>query len=283
LKLSGQWLRGLERLESAIGIFAGCHGARWEVESAQTLIHDSLLWMGEWNRLTRELPSRRQGAEQRGDLFAAAYVTARMSPVLHMAADRVDQARAEVATSLTRWTKRLFNLQHRFAVCTWIDIDLYTGDPASAARRLAAAWPALRGMLLGYQFGRIEMVFYRARIALALAASGDRAALGRARRDARRLARERAAWADALAQLVFATITRASGDTHTAVIELERAEIALRASQMNHFAAAAQFRRGHLVGGDAGRRLIEAASEWMRGQQMMNPARLADLLTPGPW
>jgi hypothetical protein len=52
---------------------------------------------------------------------------------------------------------------------------------------------------------------------------------------------------------------------------------------MNHLAAAAQYRRGGLIGGDEGRALASAASAWMQDQKIVNPARMADLLAPGSW
>jgi eukaryotic-like serine/threonine-protein kinase len=281
LKLSGRFQRAVEQLGEALDSFAACQGVRWEVETAQNLILDSRLWMGEWSRLTSELPGRRHAAEQRGDLFAAAYLMARTSPFLRLAADRIDDSAAEVTASLTQWTKRFFNLQHRYALCTWIDIDLYTGNPKRADERLTAAWPALRGILFVFQFARIEMIFYRARIALAGAC--DAAALRRAERDARRLSTERAAWADALSLLIRATVAQARGEVSQAVETLQLAETALRDCHIHHHAAAAQYRRGGLIGGAEGRGLVEAATEWMRHQQIVNPARMVNLLAPGRW
>jgi serine/threonine protein kinase len=283
LKVNGRWKEGTERLERAITIFSGCKGARWEVETAQTLIHDALYWMGEWSRLARELPARRQEAEQRGDLYSATHVAARLSPIVHMAADRIEDARREAETGLANWTKRHYHLQHRWGVCTGVDIDLYTGNIAEAARRLNDAWPALRAIMFLFQNGRIEMLFYRARIALALAAGGDLKALRRANSDARRLYRERAPWATALAQLVRATVSLADHKVDLVAARLEVVEASLRLCHMNHYAAAARYRRGKLIGGDAGRGLAESAVEWMHAQSMVNPARLVELLAPGPW
>ncbi|HEY3147180.1 MAG TPA: hypothetical protein VGJ75_12560, partial [Dongiaceae bacterium] len=259
LKVNGRWKEGVERLESAISLLNACTGVRWEMETAQTLIHDALYWMGEWSRLAHELPARRHEAEQRGDLYSVTHVAARLSPVLHMAADHLQQARAEADAGLTQWTKRGFHLQHRWAVCTGIDLDLYAGNAAAAAERLSAAWPSLRGILFLFQNGRIEMLFYRARIALALAAAGNTAALGRALGDARRLDRERADWASALAQLIRATVAQCEGDTASTIVQLKRAEAMLRRCDMNHYAAAARFRCGQLAGGAAGEQLMRAA------------------------
>ncbi len=46
-------------------------------------------------------------------------------------------------------------------------------------------------------------------------------------------------------------------------------------------AAAAQRRRGQLLDGEEGRRLVEAADSWMAGQLVRNPARMTAMLAPG--
>jgi hypothetical protein len=125
------------------------------------------------------------------------------------------------------------------------------------------------------------MLFYRARIALAGAC--DAAALRRAEGDARRLSKERAAWAEALALLIRATVAQARGEKSQAVEKLQSAETALRECHIHHHAAAAQYRRGALIGGDQGRALVDAATEWMLRQQIANPARMVNLLAPGRW
>jgi hypothetical protein len=47
------------------------------------------------------------------------------------------------------------------------------------------------------------------------------------------------------------------------------------------YAAAARYRRGKLLGGDAGRALEDAARSWMAGQGVVNPARMVALHAPG--
>ena len=65
LKLSGRFPRTIQQLGSALDKFEGCPGVRWEVETAQNLMHDSRLWMGEWSQLSSDLPQRRQAAGDR--------------------------------------------------------------------------------------------------------------------------------------------------------------------------------------------------------------------------
>ena len=52
---------------------------------------------------------------------------------------------------------------------------------------------------------------------------------------------------------------------------------------MAHYAAAAQYRRGQLVGGDEGHAQITAAPEWFKAQEVVNIERMVCLLAPGDW
>ena len=56
-----------------------------------------------------------------------------------------------------------------------------------------------------------------------------------------------------------------------------------RQPDMALHAACARRRLGELTGGDEGRTLIAAANEWMRGQEIKNPERMAAVIAPGKW
>jgi tetratricopeptide (TPR) repeat protein len=287
-KLNGRWQEGIERLEAAIATFAACRGVRWEIETADTLRYDAMYWMGDWNRMGRELPTRRSDAEQRGDRYTINTVSIRFGPVLHMAADQYDRARKEFDDACQLLPEGAFVLLRRLEVCSGIDLELYGGHAAAASQRLTDAWPKLASMCRVWQNGRIEMLFYRARIALALAARSNgpeqaEQALARAAADADTLAPE-APWADALASLVRAAVEHARGQHPQASIDaLASARKKLADCRMHHFAAAADFRRGMLMNNEQGRDLVASASDWMHSQNMTNPSRMADLLAPGPW
>jgi hypothetical protein len=286
-KATGNWKEGVERLETSMSTFAACTGVRWEIESAQMLRHDALYWMGEWDKLARELPARLAEAVQRGDQYSITHVVARFSPVLSMAADQLERARKEVDDS-RRHLPKGFHLQHRLEVCARVDVELYGGNPAAATDCLNEAWPKLQPMMRVWQNGRIEMLFYRARIALALAAqlrneSSKQHALTRAHDDAAMLDTD-APWAAALASLVRAAVDHARRqDTDATIAALEACGQELRACHMHHYAAAADYRRGVLIGNEAGRDLVKSASDWMTAHNMSTAAKMADLLAPGPW
>ena len=176
-------------------------------------------------------------------------------------------------------------MQHRAALCTWLDIELYDGRPEKASARLGDAWPALRGTLALFQNGRIEAQFYRARIAWRWPPQGSVTRLTEATHVARRLSREgAAAYATALARsYTRRSRRRANGRAEEALAQVALAERQLVECDMELYAAAARYRRGRLMGGDTGRELSDAALTVMREEGIINTGRMIELLTPGPW
>jgi hypothetical protein len=206
-----------------------------------------------------------------------------LSAIAHLAADEPERARVDAITGLARWPSGHFDLQHRWEVCSLIEADLYTGRGADAWDRLRVAWPRLRWTLQAFQNARIEMRFFRARIALARAADGETAFLREAARDAERLEREDAIWASALARLVRASVAATGGQIDSAVSQLSAAGRALDEAGMRHYAAAAAYRRGQLLGGDEGRTLLNGAAAFFAEQRVVNAERIANFLAPGRW
>jgi tetratricopeptide (TPR) repeat protein len=278
-KVWGRWAVARSLLEHAVEQLMPCPGVRWEIETGRTMLHDALFWMGEWQRLFAEIPARRQEAEECGDLYSATHVAVRLGAIAWLAADQPERARAEAIAGMARWPSGHFDLQHRWEVCSLTEADLYAGRAAEAWERLRLARPRLRWTLYVFQNARIEMRFLRARTALARAA-GERAFLPVAAREAGRLEREDAPWAGALAALVRAATLVAS--TELAVPAFAAAESALAGTGMAHYAAAARYRRGQLLGGDAGRALIGDARAALALRGIVDPERMVNMLAPLP-
>jgi serine/threonine protein kinase/tetratricopeptide (TPR) repeat protein len=282
-KVVGRWALAREHLERAIEKLAPLPRVRWEVETARTLLHDTLFWMGDWKRLFSEMPARRQEAEDCGDLYSATHVAVRLNAIAFLAADEPDRARVEATAGMARWPSQRFDLQHRWEVCSLIEADLYSGRAVDAWERLHAAWPRLRWTIHAFQNARIEMCFFRARIALARAADGEPRYLDKAVADASRLEREQAGWASALARLVRASVSVTRGDRGEAVSQLGAAERALLDADMAHYAAAARYRRGQLLDNHEGRELLADATRFFQAQTVVNVPRITNLLAPGRW
>jgi hypothetical protein len=148
-----------------------------------------------------------------------------------------------------------------------------------------AQWPLLAGsFLLRVQQIRVFLVYLRGRCALA--AAGQSAAesarlISAAEKDAARLDREQMPWSAGLAALVHAGVATARGDAERAKECFGLAADLLDKVSMSLHAAAARRRHGLLLGGDAGRLLVDQADGWMAEQTVQNSERLANMFAPG--
>lgn len=143
-------------------------------------------------------------------------------------------------------------------------------------------------MLMRVQYIRIESLYHRAAAALGVAA-GDvtvnrrNALLKIAEADARSIQREHMAWSNPLALLLHAAVAAARKNRQAAADLLRDAEAGFDAADMGLYAAAVRRRRGELMPGEDGARLIEAADAWMLRQKVRNPARMTAMVAPGKW
>ena len=97
-KVLGRWVLARAHLERAIEQLTPCRGVRWEIETARTLLHDTLFWMGDWKRLFNEIPGA--AARSRG-LRRSLQRDARRGAsgaIAHTCGRRADRARAEAIT-----------------------------------------------------------------------------------------------------------------------------------------------------------------------------------------
>ncbi len=147
-------------------------------------------------------------------------------------------------------------------------------------------WPhILRWGIRSIQIVFIETLHFQARLALSLAQNQRTASpfLKIAEKNARKIKREKVAYGDGWAELILAGVEATRGRTTSAISHLRSAEIKLAEADMKLYAAAASRRRGELLLGDEGSELIRKSEDWMRAQNIKNPARMADMLAPGGW
>jgi serine/threonine protein kinase len=282
----GEWRSARERCDQAETIFRDrCTNVSWEINTAHTFALWSLLWMGDVREFSRRVTVLVSEAQERGDLFATtAFRTAR-AQYAFPAADDPAGGRREVEDAMGRWSHELgFQLPHWWEMFALGNLDLYEGGDAAYRRHERSGRALAQSMLLRIQGLRLESRHARARgvLAAAVALPSRRAELlTEAEAIAGRITKERMPWSDALAMLVTAAIAHGRGrDVESASI-LERAATALDACDMKLFAALARRRRGAIVGGDEGRALIAATDARMRAQKIVNPPRMAAMLTPG--
>src|SRR5207247_2562923 len=241
-------LRGCEAAEQQFR--ERCIGVMWEINTAHYYVLSSLYYLGELARLARRAPARLREAQQIGDLYAAADVAAGRPIVAWLAPDDVTGAREAYRDAISQWSHQSFHLQHYLSLIAEGQLDLYTGDAERAWIRVSLRWPALkRSQLLRIQVIRVEALHLRARSALA-AAQGRRGEwehqLESAARDGRRIAAERMAWAQPIADLILASVHAIQRDEPGAALLTERALTGFEGAGLLAFAMAARRRLGEL-------------------------------------
>jgi hypothetical protein len=251
--------------------------------TAQRFLLYALMNLGEIAELRRRLPLVLATAREQGNRYLTTDLRTAMN-IAWLIDDDPERARAEVDEAMREWSQESFVLQHYYALQARTHVDLYTGDGPSAWTRVEEQWPAMKGsLLLRIQTVRIEAWYFRARSAIAAAASGEDASslLSVADRAARRIDGERMAWSAPVASLLRAGTARMRGQVDRADTHLSEAVNAFERVDMHLLTAVARRRLGELRGGDEGRRLVREADAWMTRQRIAEPRRIARMLAPG--
>ncbi len=260
-----------------------CVGAWMEIDVAQAHTFLSLYYTGELRELARRVPLRVQEAKDHDDFFAVADAMGRPN-ILWLAADDVPGARQALGGIRHPEAVRGFDWRDYLRLFAECQIDLYAGEGHRAWDRIASQWSQLAAStVMRLQSTRLEAFHLRARCALA---AGERERDPRrylkvANRDARRIARERMAWALPLVDLVLAACADARADRAAALPLMARAVSGFKAAGLAAYEAAAQYRYASLLSGTEEREVRARADVWMTSQGVVNPARIAGMLAPG--
>ena len=273
--LEGRFAQARELCDEAVAIYRGrCRGVGWEVASAQIFSLWAAHYLGAYREIAARLPALIKEADAREDRYDATNLRTSHTNTVWLAADRPDEARAQIEYAAKQWLPRTFQMPHYYVLHALAQNELYAGAAGAAYKRAAEGWPLMqKAHLLGMPFIRAEMSFLRARCALALGK------LDVARRDAKHLDGEQAPWTSALASLLRAGIAAGSG-ARTAAALYDEAATALAAVDMRLHATIARRRRGLLLGGTAGHELVTAADHWMDEQGIRAPDRMMTLFAP---
>ena len=172
-----------------------------------------------------------------------------------------------------------FHLQHWYSVRAHAEIGLYRGALGPIANWRRTLGELSRSLLVRIQTVRSEAVWLSGRLLCAQAAAGIyvRRSLAEANACARRLERERVAYASVWGHLLRAVVTE---DADARVAELRHAVKAAEANDQHLCAAAARVRLAELVAGDEGIALRAQAGTWMAGEGIRNPQRLIEVMAP---
>ncbi len=280
----GRWESARAFAERAEQMFLELGGVPWELVAAQQFQAQASYFLGDVPELARRSRLFLDRARERGNLFATLFFRLGLSNLRWLAEDDVSGAEQAVEEAVREGPQEEFAAFPYWTMVARSHIQLYLGRPDRAWAVVAKQWPLVASSGTPRVRGvRITIQDLRARCALAVAAStADRARfVAIAERAVRRLVRERLPWSDALALLLRASVSAASGDTPDVLEGLQRAAAAFEAAKMALHAQVAQRRLGEALGGDEGRSLVATADEWMRGQGIRDTTRFTAVFAPG--
>ncbi|HNJ41728.1 MAG TPA: hypothetical protein PKZ53_14635, partial [Acidobacteriota bacterium] len=256
------------------------------IENVVTWGLRSLFYQGDVNQLREKLPKYLVIGKARDNLLMLTNLGTYVVYLNHLVEDRPEVALDELERTSNLWSQHSFHSHDYWKLIGKSEIGLYDSNPGPAWAEMNTRWPKI----LGWGIRSIQMVFIetlhaQARLALSMAQHqrNANAFLKIAENHARKIKREKIAYGDGWAELIFAGIEATRGRTAAAISHLHSAEIKLAGADMRLYATAASRRRGELLANDEGKELINRSEAWMIGQQIKNPARMADMLAPGKW
>jgi hypothetical protein len=278
----GSWSEGEAACCSAESVFKNRAGARFELGSARAFRVWSAMMCGRFREVLELVPKYVDEAEERGDLYSATYQMTGFSNVAWLSRDDVAEARRRLALVEERWPPAEFDVPRYMNLMAAAHIELYDGTGATAYRRVLRDWRSLRwGVAFRAQITRFGMRFARGLSALAAFDTGAGVGLLHdAAGCAAAIARERVAWSTCFAEILRFGVALRRGRPARAVEHLERAERLAETTEMHLHQAVVRHRRGELVGGDEGRKLVRFARAYMDEQRIVNPQRMLDMLSP---
>ncbi len=284
--MEGRWQDAFEKFEHAEAVLRDrCTRIAWELGMARSFSLWALFYRGELADIVERVPAGLKEARARGDRFTINGLSSGWANLAWLCVGDVDGARRVLDEAMRDWSYQGFHLQHYLELLAKGSIDLYVGDAAAAWARIEDSWPRLQASYqLEVQHNRLEMLFLRARSALAaaLADAGPRDKLLRqVERDARTLEHEDLAWPRALAALCRGGLAAARADSATAARELEQALAAFEQLKMPLYAAVARRRLGQVVGGEPGAYLVAVANQYFAAQKVEDAARFTAIWAPG--
>jgi hypothetical protein len=284
--LMGEWQRGQQGLERAEQLYRNeCAQAPAELRTLQASIVHCLWEQGDWLALRDRTGRVLKESEERGDLFTEATIRAGINMQVQCMLGRAEAGYAGARQVVDHWTRDSFDVQ-RFMF--WVHgafTRSYMGEATAALEEFRASLPrARRSLLFSVQLMRAGAWQMHALLALRAATEvsgpAQAALLNAARREAKKLLREDAAWANAGGALVRGCASAIVGDTSDASWWLDDAVRRFDAEGMSGRAAAARWARATLRGGDDGARELEAAKAHFVAHGVVDPERFATTLAP---
>ncbi len=280
----GEWRPSITLLDEAEAILSKrCRAVAWELAVARAQSTNAMILSGQLAETRRRVPALVKDAREREDLFGLMNLI--YPNTISVLCDDDASGALEFALDVARsYGQDRFTAGHWGALISAASVERYLADPQAGWARFQREYPRLeQSHLLRVNMVRAFSTFEQALSAIAAAEAGiDRKQLMTiAETNKSRLAKEPQRHAPAMSSLLGASIAALRGHAETAERELSEAISGLDACDMGYLAACARRRRGQLLGGDEGQRLLEQTSHYFATEGVLNVDRCLEMSTPG--
>ncbi len=282
----GEMAKAESHLERAKKIYMDkCSGVAWFLSITRNILGITYFNLGRLQELRSQWDNWIKYGQERDDLNLLIFQRVATAGVYrYLAVDQVEQAREQIAQGMEKWPGRGFDVIRWVADISELVIETYLGNRQRAFEIARHIWKRLSWSRLYYsQFMRVHARLYLANAALGVAptARDRKPFLKIARRQAKKVVREKFPMADPWLLYIDGCVSHLEGDEQKAVALLRDAATAFDRKQFQLYAAATRRQLGRLLGGEEGRALVVAADETLTREGIVRPERFAAVLAPG--
>ncbi len=283
---SGEWRAAQATLDAAEQIIRErCRGVHWELANAVAWSMNALILCGELKEAALRVPEVLREAQERADRFALMHMVY-PAAITAIVADDPDTA-DRIARDFPRFGgdfSEKFTGGHWGSLVSRVSANRYRGRGKLAHQEMEVDFARIKAAhFLRVHMMRVCTTFERGLCALSAAEDGgDRSKLWRlAERCAKELLGDRPDYAAPMGHHVMGCLLAGQGQNERALQQLDLAISGLSRVDMGYLASCAKARRGALAGGQAGRELLEASTEQLVAQGIVNVERCLDMSAPG--
>jgi hypothetical protein len=283
----GRWSHAVDALDRGETMLREtCTGVAWELHSTHLYSLWCLYHLGRVREIERRLEPLLEDVRRRRDLFLEAGLCTMFLTFLAIAGDDPELGGQQLERISELRLDEQFTVQHFWDLEARVLLALYEGKGQAAYQAVRSrSREFTESGLARIQQNRVLSSFWEGRTAVAAAATAppaERSALiRRAEADARAVHREGAGWGEGLFYLLKAGLAIQNADRIAAIKHLDASQKAFEAADfVGSAAVAGRLRRGQLMGGPEGERMVADARDWFTAQGFANPDRFAAVYVP---
>jgi hypothetical protein len=283
---SGEWRAAQAILDAAeLIIRERCRGVHWELANAVAWSMNALILCGELKEAAVRVPEVLREAQERADRFALMHMVypAAITAIVADDPDTADRIARDFPRFGGDFSER-FTGGHWGSLVSRVSANRYRGRGRLAHEEMEVDFARIKAAhFLRVNMMRVCTTFERGLCALSAAEDGgDTVALWQlAERCAKDLLADRPDYAAPMGHHVMGCLLAGKGQKEQAKEQLDRAISGLTRVDMGYLASCARARRGALVGGQAGRELLEASTAQLVKQGIVNVERCLEMSAPG--